>query len=361
VISELGESVAALQSAIGTIDNRATAVMKIAERRLTKARGDWTIFWRDNGEIKRLQGRGLKLRPDDYPLVYQGYPINTSFLVLRRPFTAHAYSYTSKGCILDCFFCSERRLVSGPVSGLDDAGWRLANQFFQLAEIGKRQGTAPLSVFVEDSILLQGSIEALNQFSQNLRKLKPDIKFGAQFTIDMLLHPTRQEIIADLATLGLSYVFVGLETTDENIAQQMAKNIVRRQARASESWTARFERAMSFLIRSEIDLGISMMFGLGEPHQERLEMLEHIAIWQQKRGQPAVVSLNWAVRHPLRELISEAKYDYASWPIQPCDPRRSIIQRIFAEASTKLVLSEMASLADLQQIEASFARIKSSI
>jgi len=361
VIAELGEGlVEGISNDAG--QNLGIMALQFAQQRLLNARGDWAIFWRQEGTLKWLHGRGLGLRPDDYPLVYDAYPINAHFPVLGRAHTAHAYSYTSKGCLFRCYFCSESADINGPVRGLDMAGRRLASQMLRLAEIARACGKVPLSVFVEDSIFLQGAPRALRDFSEEMGRLKPDVRFGAQFTIDMILDPARQALICELAKHGLSYVFIGLETTDEAIVAEMSKNRPSKDGK-SRTWLARFEEAMSFLIANDINIGVSMLFGLGENQNARLTMLEQIKVWQDTFREPCVVSLNWAVKHPMRALSDPTPYDYTRWPVESGDPRLPVIQRLFGEASTnfRLPATDMPSLEHLHEIETAFSRIRSDI
>jgi radical SAM superfamily enzyme YgiQ (UPF0313 family) len=363
VVAELGESLAEAMAIKKLGPERAALTMELAEKRLLDARGDWAIFWRDHGTLKWLRGRGLNLRPDDYPLVYDAYPIDAHFPVLERPFTAHAYSYTGRGCLFRCFFCSESADINGPIRGLENAGRRLATQMSRLETIALASGTSPLSVFVEDSILLQGAPGALRQFSEEMCRLTPDVKFGGQFTIDMLLDPVRQEYICKLARQGLSYVFIGLETMEDTIAAAMSKNHPRGRQNKLTSWLSRFERAMQFLITNNIKVGISLLFGLGEGQNSRLAVLQQLKAWQNSLGEPRIVSLNWAVKHPMRELLHPTLTDYTQWPVDPADPRLSIIQRLFSEASTHFCMAgvDMASFSDLRQIEAVFLQLQNDL
>ena len=51
---------------------------------------------------------------------------------------------------------------------------------------------------------------------------------GGQFTIDTLLDSRNQEIVSRLAKQGFKYVFLGLETNNEEIAETMSKNKVKK-------------------------------------------------------------------------------------------------------------------------------------
>ena len=363
VIAEIGEAVAQTDDAGITRVDRIKKIVEHLRLSLRNAPGDWALFWFEEGSLKYLCSAGEPARPDDYPIVYEKYPINARFPILPGKFTAHGYSYTSKGCIHRCYFCSESADINGSVKGLKTAGQRLARQIARLARVAENNNIDSLSVFIEDSILLQGAPAALEQFCRELDQLGTRIKFGGQFTTDMVLDPKRQRLISELVKRGLCYVFMGIETNDDAIAAAMAKYSTSIKRQSGNGWIDRVELAIEELRANNVDTGVSVLFGLGESQDLRLSLLRKIAAWQRRLGQPRVVSLNWAVMHPMRSRSESQSYTFDRWPVDFNDPRLDIIQTVFGEASTNFCLPgcEMASLEELQQIKSQYLQLSNEV
>ncbi|MBS0273909.1 MAG: hypothetical protein JSR55_05800 [Proteobacteria bacterium] len=344
VIVEIGEALVASASWQEFSENLAT--------RLSFAAGDFLVHLQRevSPPMTLFPHKIRKIDPDALPVVYEKYPINTQFNILGGNMTAHAYSYSSRGCVMNCHFCSENSAINGPVgrAAIGQSALRLADQFAEIARLSALSGASSASVFVEDSILLQGQPQALRSFSERLASRDSvEVLFGAQLTIDMLLHAERQVHIKKLSALGLRYLFVGVETLDEILVSDIAKNTGRKKA---ISWKERVERVIQFLNSSSIDMGMSILFGLGESHGNRIATLRQIIEWQERLRQPKVVSLNWAVRHPMRDMTNP--HNFRDWAVDEHDERLAIIMSLFGEATVRYGLNQVLppKLSELEEI-----------
>lgn len=362
LIAELGEVVA--QVARDSPENLRRALAPEFQRHLLKARGNWGLFWTQGDAVRWLHQTGVPLDYNSMPYAGALYPVTSRFAVFDRDITAHAYSDTGKGCIYSCHFCSEGAHINGKIIQMSSAAGRLARQFEIIAELGRRHRKS-VSAFVEDSILLQGKVSALQNLHDYLKRHPIDLVFGGQFTIDGLLDRRRQEAIQQLRETGLTYVFVGLETGDETIARSMSKNRYTHMAAdgSTTSWMQRTSLALTFLDEARIDAGVSILFGLGEMQGTRVKLLKTLKAWQQTCGQPKVVSMNWAVQHPLRGLDSSRAYDYFEWGTQSDSPVVHHLATLFGEASERYCLPgvQMASLDELEEIAGCYAEIRNCI
>ncbi len=151
-----------------------------------------------------------------------------------------------------------------------------------------------------------------------LKEEKIDIKFGAQLTVDQII--AKQDILAELKQVGLEYLFIGVETIDPSIAISLSKNTKKINKNNVEvfSWFDRSFRALLKLHELGIKSCVALVFGLGESHESRLEILNKLKVWRNKFGFPARISMNWGVQHPLKEIREDGRdYTYHEWGAQP--------------------------------------------
>ena len=197
-----------------------------------------------------------------------------------------------------------------------------------------------MSAFVEDSVLLGGIDRLLLKLSQLLGDAKNGVKFGGQFTTDLLLSKTKHDILRKLMAANFSYVFWGIETGNEMIASRMSKNV------HTGSWIKRNEEVISFLNSAGIDGGVSILFGLGESHEDRIKILDQLKAWKDSYGIPNVISLNWAVQHPLRGVADGLNYNYLEWGTPQDSPYLDVFTELFGEASINYPMkgSKLASV-----------------
>lgn len=326
-VAELGEAVAQVGPA-------PQAVIEHMQSGSARVSGDCVVATNHFGQPEIVIQSSARLQPDRFPTVYRYFPLNTKFDVFNAGPTAHGYSYSSKGCIYRCEFCSENAAINGVISksSLLTAADRLAAQFEEIQVMAIQDGHAECSIFVEDSIFLQGDVTAWERFCEQRTALGKPIEFGIQLTVDLILEKRRSSVLERLRDVGLGYVFLGVETGDDAVAQSMSKNTKRK-----VPWLARAKSAVETLADLQLNCGVSILMGLGESHQNRLDLLHCVDEWRKRFRQPRVVSLNWAVAHPLRNFASGYQ-DYSEWGTKPEDARGPLLASMFGEASLNYCL-----------------------
>ncbi|HEY0524117.1 MAG TPA: B12-binding domain/radical SAM domain-containing protein [Stellaceae bacterium] len=348
-IAALGELVAAAASNGG-----GGAALRAAPARIDpRTPGDWIVGWLDDhGAMRTVVSRNVPIDYDALPSPSRMFGVSASFDVFGGRMTAHVFSDTGRGCIYDCAFCSERASVTG---GLRDHGGAPSRLYRQLREardvIAEDHPGRGASAFIEDSVMLGGTPRMVERFAALLEAEPLDIEFGGQLTIDQIL--TRQAEIARLARVGFRYVFIGVETLSPEAIGGMSKDVGRKRA----SWLQRIEDALSFLQAQNIKCGCAVLFGLGETHESRLELLGELGRLRQTVGAPHPISVNWAVQHPLAGEDGGAGYDYVEWGTPP-GAHLDIFHR-FGEASLLYPLSNVdrPRLKELREIDAMLARL----
>lgn len=261
-----------------------------------------------------IDGQGATVMGDT-PLDHNSMPspcavfgIGTVFDVFDGRPTAHVFSDSGRGCVYDCGYCSERRSVTGAPSLIQTGADRLARQLTDAVDVVQADHPgSEASAFVEDSILLAGSPHAMDRLYELLVRNGPSIQFGAQLTVDQVL--ARREPIERLASVGLKYLFIGVETLAPAGVGGLHKDIGRRTA----SWGSRCESAFEQMAELGITCGAALLFGMGEGHSQRLALLENIGRWHRRFRLPGPISLNWAVQHPLNGRDSDTQYRYTEW------------------------------------------------
>lgn len=314
--------------------------------------GDWRVGWLENGECRGFQSPKIPMEYADMPVPAELFGIQGQFKIYDTELTAHAYSDTSVGCVMDCSFCSERVSMAGKPIDLAHAADRLFKQMQTIQRVAREEnGTDSVSVFVEDSILLGGDKRQLHRLAELMRTNDFHINFGGQFTIPNLIDPEIQKALLELREFGFSYVYTGMETADESLAEHMSKN----KNRGKTPWLEQNERAVQFLSESKMKYGISLLFGLGETYEVRASQLEQIAAWQREYHLPCVVSANIAGRHPLQESDD----DFISWGTAADSAYLALFQEVFGEASEKYAIdSNLPSLSELQRLRDSYRQLE---
>jgi len=276
--------------------------------------GDWIVGALEGGSIRVEVSAGLSIDYNDLPSPSRMFGVTAAFDVFAGRMTAHVFSDIGRGCVYDCSFCSERRSVTGSPRDLSNAGDRLYRQLREAQDvISEDHTTRGASAFVEDSVMLGGSPKLVDRFASLLENRPLRISFGAQFTVDQIL--TRQSEIVRLARNGLTYLFVGIETLSPTSVGGMSKDVGRNRA----SWLRRTQEALTFMREHNVSCGCSVLFGLGETHEARIELLQNLSHLQEQIGRPYPVSVNWAVQHPLCGDDAGASYDYIEWGTPDCE------------------------------------------
>lgn len=341
VIAKLGELVAIHDSAKKVIAN-------LGEVR--DCAGNWIVGSIKNAQIQTIISTGTPIDYASLPIPAEIFGFQSSFEVFGTDRTAHVYSDTSRGCMYDCFFCTERSTVNGQPK-LKGAAERLLRQIKATAGSGKDSGDR-VSAFVEDSILLMGNNRELENLYQLLKREPVQISFGGQMTVDLLIRKETQTIVRKLKEVGLSYLFVGLETGNEAVAMQMSKNVHSK----GQDWMVRNEQIVKFMTEAGLKYGVSVLFGLGESQADRVRLLKEIARWQKEySGNPCVVSLNWATQHP---LLNVGRHDYVEWGTEADSELLPFFQSLFGEASEKyLVGGQKPTIEELRELGSLFSEL----
>lgn len=353
------ELIAAISEKIGQLiaeGKHPTEVRSELESFVKTVRGNWRAGWVEGGEIRQFQSNKIPLDYSEMPIPVELFGISGKFEVYGTELTAHAFSDTSPGCVFDCFFCSERSSINGPLNDRDHSANRLFRQLKSIKQVAiKENSTDSVSVFVEDSTLLDvgRNPDQLYLLAELMKGEDFAINFGGQFTIDQLLDVEIQKAILELRKVGLSYVFLGIETGDEEIARQMSKNIDKK-----TDWADKNEQAMAFLKEAGIKCGAAVLFGLGENQETRTKQLDRIKEWQQKYGEPSVVSLNLATIHPNQDQGLEE--DFTEWGTPADSPHLQMFQEIFGEASLRYAVDKnnLPSMSELNEIKERYRELE---
>ncbi len=350
VVSGDGEEVVrAIGESIGNDILSGTTVKPFSEYASTfnSLRGNFILSWIENNAIESKVSEKIQLDYASLPSPVSLFGVTTRFEIFGREKTAHVYSDMGKGCVMNCSFCSERNAINGKVAFSGNPAERLYNQLRDACVYGNS-----MSAFVEDSILLTGKPELLNDLAELLEQKPLDIVFGGQFTIDNVLTPAIQQSIIRLSKVGLVYIYTGMETVNESVATLMSKN-----THKNLGWMDRNIEAVRFLSGNGIKYGVSTLWGLGESQRDRLHQFALLKEWQDVHGNPVVVSVNWATQHPLFNVSS---FDYIDWGTERTSPYLPLMVRLFGEASEKYTLTgvTLPSLVELEELERGFEKLK---
>lgn len=311
VVSGEGECIIPwIGEVVDGLDSRRMPHSKIAEHmgNTSDVPGRWIVGCVLDGKICTTVSAGIPIDRDLLISPSEAFGIRSSFDVFGGRLTAHVFSDMGCGCVFDCNFCSERRSVTGPPTQLGTSANRLFRQLQSAVKVAEADNPGQqASAFIEDSTILAGSTAALRQLTTLLAEAKLDIRFGGQLTIDQI--NSRVEILRDLKSVGLDYLFIGIETFDPEAIGGMSKDVQSGQ----QPWADRAERVIDLLTSMDIKCGAAILFGLGESHQDRFLLLEKLEEWMDHYGAPNPISINWAVQHPLRGDDGGANYDYLNW------------------------------------------------
>lgn len=361
VVSGEGEHIiASIGKIIADLNQRKIPSAKISDylQKVSQTPGRWIIGWVDKQKkIYTIEGRSGHFDRNYLPSPVEMFGVNSMFNVFPGRLTAHVFSDISSGCVYDCAFCSERRSVTGPLVQLDTAADRLFRQLKAAVNVIQRDSPSfGASAFVEDSTILAGFNNALNRLAKLLAEENLNLCFGGQFTIDQIL--SRVEIIKNLKSVGLDYIFIGMETLEPKSVGGFSKDI----KSVEDSWLRRTEKVLDILSSLKIQCGFALLFGLGETHDSRMKLLSQIKKWQENYGIPDPISLNWAVQHPLRGNDGGTGYRYTEWGIPPSNPYLEAF-RDFGEASILYPLAGQnpPTLEEIKEIVAYYRELSQKI
>lgn len=360
VIVQIGETIGKL-----ALDSFSPILITKKLDKLSQSEGNFIIGTIENNQIKAERSIGKNIDYNELPAPCEMFGISASFDVFGGRPTAHVFSDMSQGCVYDCDFCSERKSIVGPMKQVKSSAQRLFRQLQAADRVVKQDyGENVLaSAFVEDSTILAGSKSQLKELVGLIEESKLDVKFGGQFTVDQI--SDRIDIIRDMTTVGLEYLFIGIETFDPNVSANMSKNTKIRH----ESWVVRSQQALLKIHALGIKTATALVFGLGESHENRLALIDVLGEWRAQYGFPQIISLNWGVQHPLQGDDGGAQYKYIDWGI----PKGAFVKAFenYGEASVLYpvngvdqpkideVLEVNKALENILNIETKFPRVNS--
>lgn len=312
---------------IGTSNGEAAPARAIRQRlhEAVNVHGEWIASLVEGGIVRELVGDGAPAADAGLPAPSALFGVGAAFDVFDSRPTAHVFSDSGRGCVYDCTFCSERLSAVGSPPSLGTAAARLHHQLETAARVVFEDHPGrSAAAFVEDSVFLGGSTKAIERFLALTQERHHGVTFGCQFTIDQVL--SKRHLLPRLAEAGLSYVFVGLETSDPPLIGGLSKNV-----RPQSGWLDRMETVLDSLATTGIDCGVAVLFGLGEDQRSRLQLLAQLERWRETFRSPRTISFNWAVQHPLRGHDGGRNYRYLDWGLPDADWSEAFAS--FGEAS----------------------------
>lgn len=261
--------------------------------KLRRARGRWIVGWISDKNIETLTSTGIPLDYDVIPTAPSLFGLQSHFPIFSKNPTGHAYSDMGKGCIYNCFFCSERFGLTGKPVRSEEAVDRLMLHFEDIWLAGGEGLKGEVAAFVEDSILLGGDKTLISILIERLRKRKfRRLSFGCQLTVNDIEKLEKSRVLNKLAEVGCSYIAFGMETVNEGLAVSMSKHT------KHGLWTEANRHAIKYLNNAKIRAGVYILWGLGESQLEREHQLEQLQEWKSEYDGPIAVGLNWATLHP---------------------------------------------------------------
>lgn len=331
---------------------------------LLSARGKWVVGTVLNGKISYQHSKGIALDYSIIPTSPEVFTLNSRFSVFGYALTGHAYSDMGRGCRYNCFFCSERAGLNGRLRSVQqnyNPAHRLYDHLLAIhAQRPKNEKT--IAAFVEDSIFLAGNTEYIDEFIALMRR-QPllGLEFGCQLTVNDVKSLSNIRLSA-LKEVGLSYIAIGMETVNENIAAKMSKH------RKVQLWAIENSNAIRELSSHDINCGVYVLWGLGESQFERKSQLAQILEWRKYlRSQPIAVGLNWATHHPANldlddedwEVQERNSFDYLQWSTPKNSKRLPFFVELFGEASEEYPTyrRNLPSVKELEELSALFAQI----
>lgn len=329
VIFKLGESLA--RKKFEGAHDRHRLLSGIAD-----ASGNWVAGIISGHEyILTLSSKQGRIDKSTLPSITKLFGTSSKFSVFEGLHTAHVFSDTGPGCVFDCDFCSERLSVTGQPENIMGAPFSLYRQLSEAVNsVLLEYGEIRASAFIEDSTLLLGKKSNISTFCSLMERNSLPVTFGAQLTVDQIL--SRPKELMRLSSVGLSYVFLGVETLEPFAIGGMNKDV----SRKLSSWASRIESACELLNACHLKVGFALLFGLGETHSSRLRLIDLIEKVNRNLDMPIVTSMNWAVQHPLKGFDNGANYTYLEWPV--LGKHMLELFHFFGEASTEYNVPKVA-------------------
>lgn len=327
---------------------------------IENAEGNWVLGMINKEEIAYFHSQ--QNNSIDYlrlGLAIEQFDLGKGFEIFGTTYTAHAYSDSSRGCSYDCFFCSEKFKVSGELRLKTDMTiHRLYNQFLRIAQM-KIEGS--VSIFVEDSIFLNGREDYIRAFAMLLEINDVSIPFGIQLTLDVFFL-LDIDLLQRLQKQGLEYIAFGVETVNEDIAQKLSKN-----NNKTITWEDKIELMVIRCADVGLKCGMFLIWGFNENQEMRVRQLQQIRKWIDQYTIPIDVGLNIATQHPLQivedtslDEFNYKKHNYVNWGVELHDEYLPLFTRLFGEASIKYAIypDSIPTIMELEELRVIYEDIK---
>jgi len=351
VVSGDGEGVvAALGRAVHAAATASRTARSVMDRLgdLGGAPGEWVLGAMTPGGAAFLSS-SKPLDREALPTAPGVFGVQSAFPVFGGVPTGHAYSDMGRGCRHNCFFCSERVGVNGPLRRDGDPVGRLVRHLRDIWTAGGGEEGAAVAAFVEDSILLGGDDLLIAEFVRRMSDTPlPELRIGVQLSVADIQRLAEAGTLAGLREVGCDYVAFGMETINEVVASRMSKHGRR------GHWAEANRRALDALADTGMRAGVFVLWGLGETQAERIRQLRQLQAWRAgHHGQPCAIGLNWATLHPGgipkrahahsawptldREAPAVRRLpDFLDWGTPPDSPLLPLLVEMFGEASACL-------------------------
>jgi radical SAM superfamily enzyme YgiQ (UPF0313 family) len=342
IVAALGEAVHA--AAVGGRTARG-AMDRLAD--LRSAPGKWVLGGMTADGVAFYSSH-QRLDRERIPTAPGVFGVQSAFHVFGGIRTGHAYSDMGRGCKHNCFFCSERVGVNGPLDRDGDPVGRLIQHLRDISTAGGGAAGAPVAAFVEDSILLGGGDRLIAEFVRRMSEAPlPNLRFGVQISVNDIQRLAQTGTLRGLRDVGCEYVAFGMETINEAVASRMSKYSQR------EPWAEANRHALTALTRTGMHAGVFVLWGLGETQAERVQQLRELKHWRSTHdGQPCAIGLNWATLHPAGvprrpharpawptlmagEAVERRPPDFLEWGTPPESPLLPLLVELFGEASIR--------------------------
>lgn len=217
-----------------------------------------SVSFLKNGKIKNNPSAGPIKNLDLIPFPDRGL-FKQNYFNPKLFYKKNVYIMTSRGCAYSCYFC-----VPNSISWARELEWKrnkkgkppvtvrsvknIVDEILELYDMGFREFS-----FTDDQFIV-GERRILQLLSE-IKKLK--INFGILARCDKLLNP---KIVRALAAAGCCYVDLGIESFDQNILDDIGKQLKKEN----------IYKSIKLLNRNNIEPKLNIMFGTSKLENEKI-------------------------------------------------------------------------------------------
>ena len=292
----------------------------------------------------------------DFCSPYTFFPIKTRNPIFNNKKTANIITY--RGCKNSCIYCSESILLAQRNPKNINRVERTLERVIENINLGAE------AAFFDDSIFFNGDLGKIQEFSNRLIKEKKDaekiflernvqpldikkndflrrlidFEYAVQFCVEDVIKEKDKEYVSkvlnDLRESGCSYVYIGIESLDDKVMQNVQKFRKKENREIYNSWFQKVDSALDLFNESKIRIGASLLFGIpGETYKTINTTIKRTKIFINKR-KLFLISPNLCTYHPGTLLTQKdkmiSKLDYITIPKE-----NDSLMSFFEEASPK--------------------------